>query len=221
MKLFFVGGITKATEDSSPAFAQAAAELGYISAERGHTVLVGSESQSTLDYHVMVGVTRYAQEHPTTEVAVEVHHADKEIEPFTSKPLPRNIVRTAIRYERLPTGMSSHLFSHLGGLTASDLMIGMGGGEGTYRIGSVAPLLNKPMLALRQFGGSASLLYEKLKYAYASDPRTSDFSFCLTESWKEQDTARKIVGFAERFPNNLSVASPQVASSHTYFMSYS
>src|SRR5579871_4767513 len=221
MKLFFVGGITRTAEHMSQAFEQAASELGYISAEHGHTILVGSDSRSTLDYHVVVGVNQYAQEHPNKQLTVEVHYADKGGEPYSTLTSPTNVTKIPKPYERLAIGTYSHLLSHIGGLFASDVVIAMAGGDGTYRIGSVAAQVNKPILALKQFGGSSGLLYDNLKYVYASSPQIGDTSFCLAEVWKGRDTANRIVNLAERLQINLITARSGNITSHTYFISYS
>jgi hypothetical protein len=224
-KLFFVGGY-RVDDSLRPFFRQAALELGYYAAQKGHTIVVGSENESTLDYHVVQGLKKYLNEQSGRSATLDLRYAERSTESYVSLAIP-GLKKSAEVYPRLELGTHKHLLAHMGALDASDVAFAIGGAEGTYRTGAVAMMLGKPILALRAFGGSGRLLYDILRTSYLTAAHKDQRYSLLGRSWDGEETAVQLVSLAEdlalqRSEKAARPGSPDdIGPTHSYFISYS
>ncbi len=178
-----------------------------------NTILIGSESPRTIDFYVMQGVRRACEEKPECEFFVEVHRPEGTTAPYTS--VPKNLKLSRIGYEQDSRAEFRWMVAHVLALDSCDLCIAIGGGTSTRVIGYIAAERQKPILAIASFGGSAKILWEKLKFVYKNHFRNDSAGDCLSTDWSAQH-ATQIIGLAETFGGQKA---PEVP--HTYFISYS
>lgn len=107
------------------------------------------------------------------------------------------------------------MVTHVLALDACDICIVIGGGSSTRVIGYIAAERRKALLTVASFGGSAKLLWEKLKFAYKNHFGHSSGSEWLISNWSDRH-ASEIIGLAETFGRQKIETVP-----HTYFISYS
>jgi len=86
-KILFKGSTHSASVDRS-AILGASEALGYVGAERGHTLLVGSESANTVDHQVKLGVDRFCRAFSQRAARLEIHRPDDGKAPFTAPGAP-------------------------------------------------------------------------------------------------------------------------------------
>lgn len=220
MRLLFIGSLPDHVPgEEQPilpehqALFEAASELGFASALRGHTILVGSESPRTVDFYVMKGVFRACSEKPDQDFFVEIHRPEGTAAPYLS--VPKNLKVSRIGYEQDSRAEFRWMIAHVLALDACDVCIAIGGGTSTRVIGYIAAERQKAVLAIASFGGSAKLLWEKLKFVYKNHFGNSSASDWLISTWANRH-ANEIIGLAETFGRQKSETIP-----HTYFISYS
>jgi hypothetical protein len=192
---------------------EAASELGFAAALRGHTILVGSESPRTIDFYVMQGVLKACSEKPDQEFFVEIHRPEGTAAPYQS--VPENLTISRIGYQQDSKPEFQWMVTHVLALDACDVCIVIGGGSSTRVIGYIAAERQKALLTVASFGGSAKLLWEKLKFVYKNHFGSSPAGDWLISEWSNRH-ANEIIGLAETFGRQKIQALP-----HTYFISYS
>jgi len=220
MRILFIGsipnhvpGMNHAILPEHESLFEAASELGYSAVRRGHTVLLGSESPRTIDFYIMQGILKACSENPEQEFFVEIHRPEGTAAPYTS--IPMNLKLSRIAYEQDCRAEFRWMVAHVLALDSCDLCILMGGGTSTRVIGYIAAERQKPLFAIASFGGSAQILWEKLKFVYKNHFRNGSAGEWLTSDWTRHH-AGAIVGLAETFGRQKAAD-----SQHTYFISYS
>lgn len=191
----------------------AAEQLGYSAAKRGHTILLGSQSKNTVDSYVLNGVVRYGNESPSARLSVEIHRPRDAKR--THSHLPGNIEVTRHTYHADESGPYKWIVSHVRALDTCDALIALGGGTSTRLVGSIAADRAKPVIAIASFGGSSQDLFERVQYAYKEKLGNASSLMWLTEPWGEE-SAGGIVVLAETLHSLSSGFRP-----HLYFLSYS
>jgi hypothetical protein len=198
------------------ALLRAAESLGYVGAERDHVLLVGSESVNTIDYHVKAGADQFCKAFPGRRARLEVHRPDDGKAPFT-KLAPPNLAIDRRVYAVSTTSHSSEndlnwVVAHVGALDASDVLVLLGGGDGTELAGRVAIERQWPIVPIASFGGAARTLYNILGYELRRQPLISEKLYLLNGPWQD-DSAPQIVELIESLVTR--------AAPHSYFISYS
>ena len=171
MRILFIGSVpdhipgTDQTiaPEHQPLF-EAASELGYAAVLRGHTILLGSESPRTIDFYVMRGILNACATKPDQEFFVEIHRPEGTAAPYPS--VPKNLKVSRISYEQDSKAEFRWMVAHVLALDSSDVCIAIGGGASTRVIGYIGAERQKAILAIASFGGSAKILWEKLKFVY-------------------------------------------------------
>jgi TIR domain len=220
MRILFIGSVpdhipgTDQTiaPEHQPLF-EAASELGYAAVLRGHTILLGSESPRTIDFYVMRGILNACATKPDQEFFVEIHRPEGTAAPYPS--VPKNLKVSRISYEQDSKAEFRWMVAHVLALDSSDVCIAIGGGASTRVIGYIAAERQKAILAIASFGGSAKILWEKLKFVYKNHFKEGAAGRWLTTTWSEHH-ATEIIGLAETFGRQRTREAP-----HTYFVSYS
>lgn len=194
----------------------AAEALGYSAAARGHTLLLGSESPNTVDQYVKLGVDRFCRALPKKSASIEVHRADDGKFPFSS-PGAANLKVERRTYAVLTTIPSAPnalnwVVAHVGALDASDVLVILGGGDGTEFAGRVAVERQWPIIPVASFGGAARTLYKVLGYELRRQPLIAAKLHLLNGPWQE-NSAAELVELIERVVTRTGP--------HSYFISYS
>ena len=158
--------------DSEPLFA-AAHQVGCELARRGHTILVGSDSTNTIDYHIVLG----AVEDSGAVACVEVHRPDDGYHPFQDvlagpdgapelpanaegSPGPADNNRAArIKLDRRIHPTQDWYIAHMHAVAEADAILLMGGARGGTRAGSMAHLWGKAVVPVGTFGGASETMW--------------------------------------------------------------
>jgi hypothetical protein len=103
VRLLFIGSVPDHVPGTNQAILpeheplfDAASELGYSAAPRGHTLLVGSESPRTIDFYIMQGVFKACAEKRDREFFVEIHRPEGTSAPYAS--VPNNLKLIGVNY---------------------------------------------------------------------------------------------------------------------------
>jgi predicted Rossmann-fold nucleotide-binding protein len=215
MKIFFVGSIpdndwNRTAEVVEKKIAenellwQAAAELGAEAAKRGHTIIVGSERQTTIDYYVIHnGLVPVAEANPNETYFVEVWRPNGKSRPFKNNKWS-NVRIKYITKEILEKSQDLWLIAHHSAISSADIVIAIGGGTGTERAIFLAHEMGIPVLPIASFEGGAKKGYEEIRSAIAKTDNTS----VLNSEWFS-DNAKEIINLAEKIGH------------HSYFLSHS
>ncbi len=189
----------------------AAHELGYTATERGHRILIGSDSPRTIDFYLAAGVRQYCDENLDSRAHIEVHW------PQTDKPIyndmPENVHVLYNPHHAAEESAHKWIVSHSRALDEADAVVALGGGISTNLIGHLAADKGKPTVALPIFGGTSEQLFHSLRYRYQSNPDLVVHMPFLTSPWKK-DTASHVIQFTESLATKLG------GNPHTYFISY-
>jgi len=219
MKIFLVGSIPTflGGEDRELAsqelpFVTACMDIGYELCSRGHSIVLCDDHPATVDYHVVQGMRKYATEKPDKNIDLQVHRIEGSRIPYTDLPTNISIVR---RFHEGSQDKGGSLIPNLAALDASDVLIIVGGKLTAKLMGNISADREKAILAIPAFGGSATELYERLKYYYRSALRTyfDDLSI-LQSAWTDK-SASAIIDIAELVARKDSTTEP-----HSYFISY-
>jgi len=217
-RIFFIGSIPdheantgKDCSEKHHDLINAARQLGSKAVARGHKVLIGSDSPNTIDKYIMEGILDYCKIKGNT-ANIEIHRPEKSKAIFTK--VPENLTISRIDYES-DTGVElKWVVSHVRALDSCDIVILLGGGKSTKLIGNIAADRQIPVISIPTFKGTATIIYEKLRYYYKNIlSEKSDLSI-LTQEWGET-SAEKIIGLAETLYSHNRNVKP-----HTYFISY-
>jgi nucleoside phosphorylase len=209
MKIMFVGSTHWSEHYRQPfdfpfkTFKTAGQDLGYHAARRGHTILICSDSENTLDRWVMEGAKRFAQEVPQKRVSVVVYYPRRNdrVPPYRGEEfrLPNLDIRWS-PHLRLKDEAYSNLMPHLAMLDACDAIVALGGADNTFVDGCIASYRRNPALVVLGSGGAADLLYDRFGSSYSE----SEIEI-LSDQWKPH-SAERIIQLAEARPRSVDVA---------------
>lgn len=211
MRILFVGSIPghQPGTGQSPGpehqeLFNAAAQLGHAAAQRGHTILLGSESRNTVDSYVVDGVVRYCEENPSARLSLEIHRPRDGKKGYSK--LPDNLEVTRHRYHADESDPHKWIVSQVRALDVCDALITLGGETSTRVVGSIAADRSKPVIAIASFGGSSQDLFERVQYIYKDKLGSASSLMWLTEPWQEE-SATEII--ARMSSNSRGIAKPR------------
>jgi TIR domain len=214
MRVFLVGSIPghrprenqEISAENGPLF-DAAVHLGWALASKGHRAIVGSASQRTIDPYIVAGYIQYANEHPQTNVHIELQYPSSDNEP-TYGEAPQNLHYLHIENPADESSPHRWTISHFMALRSAQLLITMAGGVGSRILGSYAVSNQIPVLAVRDYGGSSAEVFRLARHTY----RTAIPRLTLTPT---RENAIRLVEFGERLVSSTAKEVP------SYFLSYS
>ncbi|MEY3788855.1 MAG: hypothetical protein RLZ75_3063 [Pseudomonadota bacterium] len=217
MKILFIGSIPdhkpetgqEATEKHEVLFS-AARELGAEAARRNHTVLIGSDSENTIDYYVAQGVIDFCNRNTSEKRILEIHRPDDSKSPF-DKDIPTNLAIERQYYHQDSSAPHKWIVTHVRALDSCNCVIALGGGTSTRIVGNIAADRDKPIIAISSFGGTSTELYNRLQFIYKYKVKNSSI---LARLWNK-DSAEIVLALAE------SITESTRKSPHLYFISYS
>lgn len=222
MKILFMGSIptyqhgeSREVSNQEMSFVRACEDMGYGAASRGHILVLGDDHIACADIHVANGAKRFATENPDQEVKIQLNRSEGSALVFDE--LPRNVsVQRHFHHEDESTTLTSgSLIPNLAALETSDILVILGGKLSAKLIGNIAADKDKPVLAIPSFGGSASSLFERLKYVYRNVLRDRYQDLSVLQTVWGEDSAGHIIDLCEVLGTNENVATP-----HGYFLSY-
>lgn len=173
-------------------FEQVALSIGETIARNGHTLLLESDDDKTFDFHALQGVLR-TPERPNVEV-----HRSRSLGPAFANPKMPDL--KYVGYSEPPAQLGKidrRLWGRVGAVAASHVVFLMGGATGTATFGSVARDLRVPIVAIPEFGGTASESYESCLALYQSRAELQELLGTLSKPTGESEPGKAIVRFAE------------------------
>jgi hypothetical protein len=130
-----------------PLFFSAAAQIGQVAAEHGHTLMIGSEFPLTVDHHAILnGLIPALEAKPKQTFYLEVWRPNDQNRPYDDLRSKYNNLRIDY-FVRRPSFPLQHrqnphaktvntsfwMFAHQSALANADVLLAMGGTEGTER----------------------------------------------------------------------------------------
>ncbi|MBC7910410.1 MAG: hypothetical protein H7Y30_07920 [Pyrinomonadaceae bacterium] len=178
------------TQQETPLF-EAAAQVGYQLTKNGHTILICSRSQDTVDPYILDGAKKASD-----KSSVELHVSDNSKLYF--KELERAEDTDVVPKIHLSPDTQ---IVHMEAMADADALIIMGGGTRSTRTGVSAYMLGKTVIPIGSFGGAG-----KAVWLYASSKREEFYRGGLTdaeidklaEPWKGEKSAEEVVESLEK-----------------------
>lgn len=218
MKIFFIGSDPDNNWDRTPGVEEkrvannqtlwaAAAALGAEAAKRGHTIIVGSERRTTIDYYIINdGLIPVAKNNPDKRYFMEISRPDDRKRPFNSiSNLLPNISAVYTTKEVLTKSQDLWLIAHHSAIASADIVIAIGGDQGTERAVHLADELGTPILPIATFDGGAKKGYDKFR----TKLEASIINISVLNSEWNIENSKKIIDIAESIGR------------HSYFLSHS
>ena len=178
MKILVVGSFPE-RDTSNEDFNQACRQLGTALGQAGLDLIIGSDSAKSADRYVIEGMAK-ADGRP------KVHLWQPEDWRTDETPLDIPADKVEILYRRLRGPWSAGYVTQV---QAADAVIVIGGFEGVRTAGYVALALEKPVLCIASFGGSAAELWPQLEPLYQQIGELSTQIGALRESWRPENAA--------------------------------
>ena len=168
MKIIIVGSIT--TNSSQADFKAACRDIGAALAKAGHTIIIGSDGPKTADRYVAEGANSAGGKHDVIVYRPPEpksrHDPGKSDVPFANE--IASFPNLNFQYKIRPGPWA---VAHTAGIREADAAIIIGGRRSTELVGHIAPILEKPVLALPMFGGAAENIWTSLEPSYGFSDR--------------------------------------------------
>ncbi len=210
MRVAIYGSLRSVDKDHHDAFKKTCVKLGVELAKRGDVPLLHSEGKKTADRFVFKGVAQYA-DNTKSKPRVEVHrtvgterlYPDSELVHVTEVPYPADEDHSEEMADK-------RLGPRVGTIAGSDIVVLIGGSNGTRRSGAFSRQLKKPILAIPCFGGSAEDLYSStMEELYLADERITHKIGELSQPTGDHPHAAVLIQLCQT-----------LAGLHAYFVSY-
>ena len=187
MKILIIGSLHfSGSEKIAEQFKSACIEIGKTLARAGHTIVVGSDIQTSADRHVVEGVNTVRGKH-----TVMVYGPDRDETPFAADRVRlRNI---NFVFSRRPGSWAANRVHQI---LAADGVLIIGGKTGTAHIGYSAPLLGRPVVAVPSFGGTAADLWSEFLPDYQRVAKEHEGFGNLREIW-DKSSAQVVLTLIE------------------------
>ena len=189
-KILVVGSSGLRDWENRKEYAEACELLGKALAAAGHTIILGSkkDNEDTIDRCVLEGANSVAGRHK-----VIVLGSEKE------RPLYQKMEKELEHIDLIRKTDKSPPWGRAYQINQADGVILVGGALGTNQAGFTAVALERPVLAIRKFGGGAQEVWNAIHERY-NDKELGNFSEEAVELQSDWDlsVARKAVHLAER-----------------------
>lgn len=157
-------------------FHKACKDIGNALAKSGHTIIVGSDKKYTADLYVVEG---YCETKTKNKLNILVYRPESDETPYAEiRDKYKNVHFEYLRSE------GSWAVSRVRQILVSDCVILIGGGKGTLQAGHIAPVLERPVLSISSFGGSAQIIWKQIKNDYKKINNLDKKAQILNEKWK-------------------------------------
>jgi len=214
-KIFFVGKAE--ASDQEQRFITMGRELGRMAADRGATLIVGSDRSSTLDRAVVDGASEVGRT-SGRPVNWEIVEPSDRRRRFAEVPLGMS---TPVRHRPEKRGEHRWEYAHLQGVLRADAVVAMGGSSNTRRACRAAIERGVPTWPIPHFGGGAldaflQLIRPQTENAAGHDRRVDEVALRATLTADLADIPRLLLDAITR-----SLTSQLQGHRHVYFISYS
>jgi hypothetical protein len=135
-------------------FRQACRKIGYELVKRGHTLIVGSDSDSTADCHAVKGALQALDESSKSPRILVIRPESKKR--FYAFEGPRRNLPGV--FVEQPVAEASWTVAKIVQTTLADAVILIGGAVKTEQAGLIAAVSKKPLACIGSFGGAARKL---------------------------------------------------------------
>lgn len=178
MKVLIVGSMTpfKDDDEKREEFKNACIEIGGALARNKLEILVASSSLLSADLYVVKGASKIDGRHRISVLRPLIGS-----EPEFDKEYI-DVQNLDISVKRLNGNWSS---SRVPQVLAADVVLLIGGENGVRTVGHVAQALEKPVLAIRSFGGASEEIWRIVNTKYEQSLSQNDAYHVLNESWKD------------------------------------
>jgi hypothetical protein len=202
MRVLVVGSVRGAKDPQAAALIhQAGKELGACLAERGHTILVGSEDSDDIDPDV---VNAAAAANPKS--AIEVHLMSGAAECYAAFGQSGNVTNRPHRYKDWDVTVLEVLRND------ADAVVALAGRVGVVQTGIAGWMMGRPVIPVASFGGGAQTVWgygsgerDKFYFGALKDEEVDR----LTGSWNSagpRASAPFIVDLLERVAERSKIA---------------
>lgn len=176
-------------------FQTACRTLGRKLAASGTKIIVGGQSESTADFHVVDGVLNALDGHLPDSPLIEILRPEQEAPHYWKEATAHPGV-----FEFHDTKARHWFDAHLLALREADCLLAIGGAEHTYHAGLAAIVARKPLVPVGSFGGAASRLVQALGSLNPAGPGNSDDLRALNAPWTDTTLARvfRMAGIGRR-----------------------
>lgn len=204
MRVFVMGSDHYQDPPSEELF-EAASQVGLELIRKGHTILIGTDTHSTVDYHIFKG----AKEHTGKTSNIEIHRPDDGTVPFAEE---FKIPESEISFTRYPP--LGWKVTHIEVMDTADAVLIMGSSEAVVITAVAASKLGKPVIPVGSFGGGA-----KTVWSYASGKRDRFYQGGLNnvdidrlaEPWRGKVSAEHVVTSLEKVREAVEQARKDLA----------
>lgn len=167
-----------ALQGSREQFADACRTLGRELARRGLTIIVGGESPSTADVHVVEGVLEIVSGTTPASPIIEVLRPHDDEASYRAA----GVANPGVFGFHSPT---QHRWTeaHLLTVREADCVFTIAGMKGTYHAGLAAIVARKPLVPIASFGGAAARLLQDLSGVERAEGLESRDLLALNAPW--------------------------------------
>jgi hypothetical protein len=220
MKMIVMGSVptyereeTRDLSDQEKPFAAACREIGYEAARCGHTILASDDHPASADFHVIQGLTQYANESPGHKASIQVHRAEGSGLIYDSLPVQVTVTRKF--HPDFGHAWRGTLIPNLAALESGDVLVLIGGGMTVKLMGQIAADKERPVLAIPSFGGTSVEMFESLKWIHRGRLGDRFNDLVMLKSTWSAGFAERVIGLAADLTSHETVIPP-----HSYFISY-
>ncbi|MBK6999472.1 MAG: toll/interleukin-1 receptor domain-containing protein [Rhodoferax sp.] len=220
MKILFIGSIPGHKPESGQkplpehdALFTAAREIGEKAAEKGHVILIGSDSKNTVDYYIAQGVMDYCRKNSGMQRQIEVHRPNDSKSPFVED-VPENLSIVRQYYHEDSSNPHKWIVTHVRALDSCDCIVTLGGGASTRIVGNIAADREMAIVAISSFGGTSAELFDRLQYVYKYKVKNKSVIQSIIRPWSA-DSAENVIAISEALTESGR------KTPHLYFISYS
>lgn len=175
MKILVVGSLPN-DESMCTSFKKACEELGAAIVNKGWELVVGSDRESSADFHFLKGASNIPGVH-------KIHVIRPDDGPTVK--MPEGPGSFKVSYQRHPGHWA---VSRIPQVQAANLVLIIAGRDGALQTGYAAFALNKPTLTIGSFGGAAAELWSDMKRSLPPlIPALEEEIGCLNEEWKKSN----------------------------------
>ena len=192
MKVLIVGSkrhLAPPAEADQKRFEDACKQMGKLFAEKGHTLIVGTDDPLDADLFFVTGANEAPGRHT---ILVSRPEDDKRDTPYGGD--PKKFENLDFRYSRRRGEWTASLVQ---ALAEADVILVIGGRAAALGAGYSAETLKKPALAIPSFGGATQKIWMDVKKYYRDCGISEHDEAALQDTWSA-GTAEVAVRSAER-----------------------
>jgi hypothetical protein len=184
MKIFVAGSTRTVPTELHGPFKKACREIGEAFAKNGYDILIGSDTKQSADRYVVEGANSVRGKHQIvvyrpSEAQGPYNDPDDTLAPFSNEVLSNIEIRYHYTHATGPWTVA-----HAAGIRGADAVLLIGGENTTAFMGHIAPVLEKPVLALPLFHGAAKNIWDVIGNSYLGSGISADELQKVSVRWQ-------------------------------------